>query len=184
MRPCPSLSLFWTISNLCELGQCMHTSCITSELRRATSALTRSHRRQKHPVGNSECHPQLLKLIQITAALLTTWICDSEHWDHAVVMKHCSATPNFCWVGLETGESWEHPRTLITWGICLLLTNKQHMRTQFTADFGLKHYLKATIHKVNSLYLVENNRAALYTWHFGGKIPMYITIYKNLWPHR
>lgn len=43
------------------------------------------------------------------------------------------------------------------------------MRTQFTADSGLKHYLKATIHKVNSLYLVENNRAALYTWYFRGK---------------
>lgn len=52
------------------------------------------------------------------------------------------------------------------------------MRTQFTADSGLKYYYKATIYKMNTIYLVENNRIGLYTWHFRGgkKSQMYTTI--------
>lgn len=44
------------------------------------------------------------------------------------------------------------------------------MRTQFTTDSGLKYCYKATVYKMDTIYLVENNRVALYTWHFlGGK---------------
>lgn len=73
----------------------MHTSCITSELRRITSALTRRHETKEFHWQLSKSYLQLLRLIQLTVPWVTTYFCDSEHWEYRITMKHSSATSKF-----------------------------------------------------------------------------------------